>query len=70
MKVLRSEALAFPMILISAFLLSRPIPAQENPEEALLKQMTFWNLGPFRAGSWVTSLAVPYSRARARLYRL
>ena len=44
--------------------------AQEKPEEALLKQVAFRNLGPFRAGSWVTSFAVPAGPSRSHLYTL
>jgi photosystem II stability/assembly factor-like uncharacterized protein len=56
--------------LISIFFLPLSIAAQEKPEEALLKQFTFRNLGPFRAGSWVTSFAVPAGPSRAHLYTL
>jgi photosystem II stability/assembly factor-like uncharacterized protein len=66
----RSELRAFTIIGISVFFLSVAISAQEKPEEALLKQFTFRNLGPFRAGSWVTSFAVPDNPSRAHLYTL
>ncbi len=38
--------------------------------EALLENLTFRNIGPFRAGSWVTSFAVPEAPERAHLYTL
>ena len=70
MKILRPERTVFPIFLISVFFLALSILAQERPEEALLKQFTFRNLGPFRAGSWVTSFAVPANPPRAHLYTL
>jgi len=70
MKILRFERTVFTMLLISVFFLALSISAHERPEEALLKQFTFRNLGPFRAGSWVTSFAVPAQPPRAHLYAL
>jgi photosystem II stability/assembly factor-like uncharacterized protein len=57
-------------LLISVLFLALSVSAQEKPEEMLLRQFTFRNLGPFRAGSWVTSFAVPASPAHAHLYTL
>ncbi len=37
-------------------------------DEALLKPLSFRNLGPYRAGSWVTDFAVPESPLKAHLY--
>lgn len=42
--------------------------AQVQFDAGLLKHFTFRNLGPFRAGSWVTSFAVPTVPARDHLY--
>ena len=42
--------------------------AQTALDENILKNLTFRNLGPFRAGSWVTSFAVPTIPAREHLY--
>ncbi|MGD0783563.1 MAG: hypothetical protein ABSA30_11960 [Candidatus Aminicenantales bacterium] len=39
-------------------------------DPALVKSLAFRNLGPFRAGSWVTSFAVPTVPARDHLYTL
>lgn len=39
-------------------------------DEALLKNITYRNLGPFRAGSWVTAFAVPTVPLREHLYTL
>lgn len=36
--------------------------------EDLLKSFTYRNLGPYRAGSWVTDFAVPESLPKAHLY--
>jgi photosystem II stability/assembly factor-like uncharacterized protein len=44
--------------------------AADKSANPLLGGLTFRNLGPFRAGSWVTSLAVPLSPPRAHLYTL
>jgi photosystem II stability/assembly factor-like uncharacterized protein len=39
-------------------------------DESLFKGFAFRNLGPFRAGSWVTAFAVPDSLPRDHLYTL
>ncbi|MHB8054929.1 MAG: VPS10 domain-containing protein [Candidatus Aminicenantales bacterium] len=44
--------------------------AQTALDENILKNLTFRNLGPFRAGSWVTAFAVPTVPAREHLYTL
>ena len=44
--------------------------AQTNVDESLLKDLTFRNLGPHRAGSWVTSFAVPAAPQRDHLFTL
>ncbi len=47
--------------------------AQQAPERFtgdLLKNFTYRALGPYRAGSWVTSFAVPDAPARDHLYTL
>ena len=44
--------------------------AQERTAGDLLKNFTYRNIGPFRAGSWVTSLAVPEAPLREHLYTL
>ena len=41
---------------------------QDRFDAHLLKHFTYRNLGPFRAGSWVTSFAVPTVPARDHLY--
>jgi photosystem II stability/assembly factor-like uncharacterized protein len=55
-------------LFILVFLSSLSGLAQDKGIEAILKGITFRNLGPFRAGSWVTSFAVPDAPARAHLY--
>ena len=42
--------------------------SQELFNEGLLKGFTFRNLGPYRAGSWITDFAVPDSPSQAHLY--
>ena len=44
--------------------------AQAPLNESLLKGFTYRALGPYRAGSWVTSFAVPDSPPRDHLYTL
>jgi len=41
---------------------------QDRFNEDLLKNFTFRNLGPYRAGSWVTSFAVPTAPLKEHLY--
>jgi len=41
---------------------------QDRFNEDLLKNFKFRNLGPFRAGSWVTSFAVPAAPLKEHLY--
>jgi len=60
------SAVFLSLVLLSEF----STLAQDKPDKALLKNLSFRNLGPFRAGSWVTSFAVPDSPARAHLYTL
>ncbi|MDH4217676.1 MAG: hypothetical protein OEW23_02725, partial [Candidatus Aminicenantes bacterium] len=42
--------------------------AQDRLSEHVLNRLTYRNLGPFRAGSWVTSFAVPDTPLREHLY--
>jgi photosystem II stability/assembly factor-like uncharacterized protein len=42
--------------------------AQGPSTDGLLKSFTYRNLGPFRAGSWVTAFAVPDAPLRDHLY--
>jgi photosystem II stability/assembly factor-like uncharacterized protein len=44
------------------------VPAQNRLSEDILNRLTYRNLGPFRAGSWVTSFAVPDTPIREHLY--
>ncbi len=43
-------------------------PAQTPTNDDLLKAVSFRGLGPYRAGSWVTSFAVPEAPLRDHLY--
>jgi photosystem II stability/assembly factor-like uncharacterized protein len=47
-----------------------PAFAQERTVGDLLKGFTYRNLGPFRAGSWVSTIAVPPTPAREHLYTI
>ncbi|MEW5901227.1 MAG: hypothetical protein AB1715_07185, partial [Acidobacteriota bacterium] len=60
----------FVCVLTLVFLLGLSTFGQEKPTEVVLKSLNFRNLGPFRAGSWVTSFAVPTAPARDHLYTL
>ena len=62
----RAAALA---VLLFSFLL---VPhAQEQPMlEAVLKGLSFRNIGPFRTAAWVTDVAVPETPARDHLYTM
>jgi len=55
---------------VIVFLASGVAGAQGLFNESLLKNFTFRSLGPYRAGSWVTSLAVPEVPLREHLYTL
>ncbi len=44
------------------------LTGQVSFDESILRHLTFRNLGPFRAGSWVTAFAVPAGPARDHLY--
>jgi photosystem II stability/assembly factor-like uncharacterized protein len=70
MKASRSAAAAAAGALIILSLSVFSGLAGEERAHPLLKGLTFRNLGPFRAGSWVTSLAVPALPPRAHLYTL
>ena len=54
--------------MFSAILATGLAAAQDRFNEELLKSFTYRNLGPFRAGSWVTSVAVATVPARDHLY--
>ena len=47
-----------------------PAYGQDRPDLDLLKNFSFRAMGPYRAGSWVTSFAVPETPARAHLFTL
>jgi photosystem II stability/assembly factor-like uncharacterized protein len=51
-------------------LLDVPARAQDQFTEDLLKNFFYRNLGPFRAGSWLTSFAVPSTLQREHLYTI
>lgn len=55
---------------ILALALAAAVPAagQARLDEKLLEGLTYRNLGPFRAGSWITDFAVPEFPERAHLY--
>jgi len=63
----RRILVAFLTIVLSASVFAG---AQTALDENILKNLTFRNLGPFRAGSWVTAFAVPTVPAREHLYTL
>ena len=64
-KTAKSKTLAWFLLVLS---LSTWLLAQEfNPADSL-KLFTFRNIGPFRAGSWVTCFAVPEFPEPAHLY--
>jgi photosystem II stability/assembly factor-like uncharacterized protein len=66
---LRRSALVI-VVLAAVGLLRAPIAAQDVPpvSESSLAGLTWRNLGPFRAGSWISDIAVPERPARAHLY--
>lgn len=50
--------------------MSMAVSAGNQPEEVFLKKLNFRALGPYRAGSWVTSIAVPDKPLREHLYTM
>lgn len=62
-KLLRTFALLAILFLITPYL-----PGQVRLNDDDLSLFQFRNLGPFRAGSWVTCFAVPDSPLEAHLY--
>lgn len=58
----------FAMLLAILFLVTTYLPGQVRLNDDDLSLFQFRNLGPFRAGSWVTCFAVPDSPLEAHLY--
>jgi len=58
--------LTFCLILVSAIVSF--LQAESVRPDQLLQSFTFRNIGPFRAGSWVTCFAVPDYPEQAHLY--
>lgn len=61
---------AFMSLILLALITSGAASGQDRFNEDLLKNFTFRNLGPYRAGSWVTSFAVPTAPLKEHLYTL
>ncbi len=55
-------------LLLFGFLAAGFAAGQDRFNEDFLKNFTFRNLGPYRAGSWVTSFAVPAAPLKEHLY--
>ncbi len=64
----RKYGIVFIGLLFFAFLAAVSAAGQDSFNEDLLKNFAFRNLGPFRAGSWVTSFAVPAAPLKEHLY--
>ncbi|MFC1564966.1 hypothetical protein ACFL6G_08530 [candidate division KSB1 bacterium] len=60
------SGIILPVIIV--FCTSLSAGAQERFDSDLLKNFQFRNLGPFRAGAWITDIAVPESPEKAHLY--
>lgn len=58
--------------LFSFSLCALSLKAADAPpmDDVLAKALTYRNVGPFRAGSWVPAIAVPETPAKAHLYTL
>jgi photosystem II stability/assembly factor-like uncharacterized protein len=61
---------AFMSLILLAIIMAGAASGQDRFNEDLLKNFTFRNLGPYRAGSWVTSFAVPTAPLKEHLYTL
>ena len=64
------RCLALTCVLVVCGLLHAPLAAQDPPRltEASLAGLTWRNLGPFRAGSWISDIAVPDVPEKAHLH--
>ena len=58
------------LLIVTGGLLRAPLGAQDSARltEASLDGLTWRNLGPFRAGTWISDIAVPERPPRAHLY--
>lgn len=61
---------AFMSLILLVLVAGSFASGQDRFNEDLLKNFTFRNLGPYRAGSWVTSFAVPTAPLKEHLYTL
>jgi len=72
MRIIRIFLLLLAVLLLTGGLSSEPLSAQAQGASQLsaasLEGLTYRNLGPFRAGSWISDIAVPDGPARAHLY--
>jgi photosystem II stability/assembly factor-like uncharacterized protein len=59
------SALAFPQ-----GTRAQPAPGADRALASVLNSVNMRNIGPFRSGAWVTSIAVPEAPARDRLYTI
>ncbi len=66
--IFRYSRLPLQAMVIMTLLVSGTAQVADRFDADLLKHFTYRNLGPFRAGSWVTSFAVPAVPARDHLY--
>lgn len=66
----KKTSAGFFMIAVMVIFSVSPGKAQSKMSlnQELLRPFSFRNLGPYRAGSWVTDFAVPESPAKAHLY--
>ena len=69
MKINRAYRVIALVVSLTACLISSVQAQNENYfDQKLLHPFSFRNLGPYRAGSWVTDFAVPEAPAKAHLY--
>lgn len=64
----RFDSFLFLALSLLLFFIFSPATGQELFTENLLKNFTYRSLGPYRAGSWVTSIAVPEKPLKEHLY--
>jgi photosystem II stability/assembly factor-like uncharacterized protein len=67
---LKSKKIALFFMAVFLVVLAGAVFAQDRFNADLLKNFRYRNLGPFRAGSWVTSFAVPDAPLHDHLYTL
>ncbi|NIP58951.1 MAG: hypothetical protein GWM92_11565, partial [Gemmatimonadetes bacterium] len=66
----RSSTRGTTAVLILGVVLATGAAGQTGPTEDLLDAFRYRNVGPFRAGGWISDIAVPTEPEKAHLYTI